>query len=134
MKLHDLQGVNHQIGGSPAAAATAVTAETIIGMAPFTSNVVGAYYIPAAAMAGAASNNRSLSIVNRGAAGAGMTALATITYTGGINGTALIANVMTLGPDVSMQLNDIITVQALVNGTGLPLPAGGLIRVNVAGG
>lgn len=134
MKLHDLQGINHTFGGSPAVAATAVTAETIIGMAPFKANVLGAYYIPAAAMAGAAANNRSLSVVNRGAAGAGVTALATITYTGGINGTALIANVMTLGADVAVQANDIITVQALVNGTGLPLPAGGFVRVNLAGG
>lgn len=133
MKLHDLQGVNGEIQEILAAAATAVTAETIIGMAPFKASVVGAYYIPAAAMAGAASNNRSISIVNRGATDAGATALATITYTGSINGTALVAQAMTLGADVSLALNDVVTAQALVNGTGLPLPAGGRVRITLNG-
>lgn len=134
MKLHDLQGSNRMPTSAPlASAATAVTAETIIGRSSFKAAVVGAWFIPAANMTGAATNNRAISLVNRGAAGAGVTALATITYTGSVNGTALIAQAMTLGADVAVASGDVITAQALVNGSGLPLTAGGVVAVELQG-
>lgn len=124
MRLHDLIGVNHVMRAAVASAATAATAETVIGRAPHKAKVAGAYFVPTSNMSGAATNNRQVSVVNRGAAGSGSTALATITYTGSINGTALVASTLTNGADVAVASGDIVTVQSLVNGSGLPAPTG----------
>lgn len=132
VKLHDLSGVNHVIRKAVAAAATAATALTVVGRAPFKAKVNGAYFIPSATMSGAATNNRIVSVVNLGAAGAGTTALASITYTAAVNGTANVASTLTNGTDVAVASGDIIAVLADVAGTGLPLPAGD-IQVELQG-
>ncbi len=132
VRLHDLSGVNHVIRHTIAAAATAGTALTVIGIAPFKAKVNGAYFIPSATMTGASAANRKLSVLNLGAAGSGSTALAAITYTGSVNGAASVASTLTNGADVTVAAGDVLAVLADVNDTGLPLVAGD-IQVNLQG-
>lgn len=127
MKLEQMQGVIQRLSQPVAAAATAVTAETIVGIAAYRSSVVGAYFVPSAAMSGAATANRKLNIVNTGQAGAGTAIPATITFTAAVDGVANDASALTVSgtaATVAVAAGDVITVQALVNSTGLPLPAG----------
>lgn len=134
MKLENMQGVVQRLQVPVPTAATAATAETMVGIAAYRSSVVGVYYVPGAAMSGAATQNRQLDVVNKGSAGAGTAVAATITFTAGVDGTAGDGKALTVSStaaNVNLAAGDVVSVQALVNGTGLPLPAGGVIVVEL---
>lgn len=87
-------------------------------------------YIPAATITGAATNNRTLNLVNKGAGGAGTTVIATLNFANGTNATADIAKAITLGvaANLAVAAGDILQWQSVHIGTGITDP-GGLVVV-----
>lgn len=90
-------------------------------------------YVPAAAITGAATNNRTLSLVNKGAAGAGTTVIATLNFASGTNAAADVARAITLSgtaANLAVAVGDILQWQSTHIGTGIADP-GGLAVVTI---
>lgn len=106
---------------------TAGTADDFVGfVAPFNMKIIGVKWIPAAAIAANGTNYFTMNLRNRGAAGAGATAIATRSYVA-TNSTANVAEAMTLSgtaADLNVAAGDVITVDKVNTGTGLAMPDG----------
>lgn len=120
---------------APAAAATA-TAQTVLGAAPWPASVTAVTYTPAGAITGAASPaSRTFTLYNRGQAGTGVTVVATLAMTAGVNAA--------LYDERTIPLSGVAGATAVVEGdvlgwesfavgaTGLADP-GGLVRVTMS--
>ncbi|MFJ9012341.1 hypothetical protein [Streptomyces canus] len=115
------------------AAATAVSDDSVVAQAPFDCTVTSVQYIPEAAITGAATNNRTVTLVNKGQAGSGSTTVATLTFDSGINGTANDEKTITLSgtaANLVLASGDTLLWRSIANGTGLADP-GGLARITV---
>jgi hypothetical protein len=115
------------------AAATAVSDDSVVAQAPFDCTVTSVQYIPEAAITGAATNNRTVTLVNKGQAGSGSTTVATLTFDSGINGTANDEKTITLSgtaANLVLAAGDTLQWRSIANGTGLADP-GGLARITV---
>lgn len=116
------------------AAATAVADDSVIAQSPFAGTVTAVQYVPEAAITGAATNNRAVSLVNKGQAGSGTTVVATLTFASGVNATANNEVALTLSAtpaDLVLAEGDTLQWRSIVNGTGLADP-GGIARVVVS--
>lgn len=116
------------------AAATAASDDTLLGQAPFAGTVTSVLYVPEAAITGAATNNRTVSLVNKGQAGSGTAIVATLTFASGTNATA--NNEVTVplsgtAADLVIAEGDTLQWRSVANGTGLADP-GGVARVSVS--
>ncbi len=109
------------------AATIAADSQSVIGEAPFAGTISRAAYVPAAAMTGATTNNRTVKVTNRGQAGAGTTIPATITFISGVNGVADDAKELTLSvtaADLVVVAGDVLTLDSVHNGSGIVDPGG----------
>jgi hypothetical protein len=70
------------------AVAAASDGDQTVGEAPFAGTVTNVTYTPEAAITGANTETRTFTLVNKGAAGAGTTVVATLAMTSGVNGVA----------------------------------------------
>jgi hypothetical protein len=116
------------------AAATAVSDDSVIAQSPFAGTVSAVQYVPEAAITGAATNNRTVSLVNKGAAGSGSTVVATLTFASGTNATANNEVSLTLSStaaDLVVAEGDTLQWRSIANGTGLADP-GGVAKVSVS--
>ena len=108
--------------------------EQQICVAPWAGTLAGATYIPEAAVTGVATNNKSVNVRNRGAAGSGTTIMATLTFAAGTNGVAFDESTVALsGTAANLNFNqgDVLTASSTVNGTGMTLPEG-KVRVTLS--
>lgn len=118
------------------AAATAASDDTLLGQAPFAGTVTSVLYVPEAAITGAATNNRTVSLVNKGQDGTGTAIVATLTFASGTNAAA--NNEVTVplsgtAADLVIADGDTLQWRSVANGTGLADP-GGVARVSVSRG
>ena len=116
------------------AAATAASDDSVIAQAPFDGTVTAVQYVPEAAITGAATNNRTVTLVNKGQAGSGSTTVATLTFDSGVNGTANDEKTITLSgtaANLNVVAGDTLQWRSIANGTGLADP-GGLVRITVS--
>lgn len=116
------------------AVATATSTSTVDMEAQFPGTVSAVTYIPSSTITGAATNNRTVSLVNKGSAGSGNTVIATLTFASGTNATANVETTIPLsGTAANLVVNqgDILQWQSTANGTGLADP-GGLTRVTIS--
>ena len=108
-------------------ASVANTPDEYIGFAaPFNMAITAVKWIPAAAVTANGSNFQTLSVRNRGAAGAGTALPASRSYAA-TNSVAQVPEAMTLSgtaTDLLVTAGDVITVQRLVTGTGVIVPSG----------
>jgi hypothetical protein len=91
-------------------------------------------YAPVTAITGANTNTRSVSLVNKGQAGAGSTVIATIQYNSGVNAAASDENTVTLSgtpANLVVAAGDILQWQSTAVGTGIADP-GGLVAVTIS--
>ncbi|GIE30165.1 hypothetical protein Ait01nite_032100 [Actinoplanes italicus] len=96
--------------------------------------VASVTYAPIAAITGANTNTRSVSLVNKGQSGAGNTVVATIQYNSGVNAAASDENTVTLSgtpANLTVAAGDILQWQSTAVGTGIADP-GGLVCVTVS--
>lgn len=118
---------------APPVATAGNDADTPVFVAPFACTVTAVTYVPSATITGAATNNRTLSLRNKGQAGAGTTVVATLNFANGVNATAFDEKAITLSStpaDLVLAAGDVLALQSLHVGTGITDP-GGLVRVSV---
>jgi hypothetical protein len=108
--------------------------DTVLTQVPFDCAVTAVEYVAEAAITGAATNNRTVSLVNKGQAGSGTTTVASVTFGNGTNAAANDERALTLSAtaaDLNLAQGDTLQWRSIHNGTGITDP-GGLVRVTVA--
>lgn len=108
--------------------------DTVIGQAQFAGTVTRVEYVPEAAITGAATNNRTLSLINKGQAGSGTTVVASLNFGNGTNATANNEVALTLSAtasDLVIAEGDTLVWRSLHIGTGITDP-GGVARVTMS--
>lgn len=109
-------------------------ATTIVGEAPFAGVITGVAYVPAAAITGAATNNRAVSLVNKGQTGVGTAVPATLGFGNTVNAAAFDEKALTLSgtaADLVVAAGDVFAWTSIHVGTGIADP-GGVVRVTVS--
>jgi hypothetical protein len=107
--------------------------DTVIAQAPFDCTVTAVQYVPEAAITGANTNTRSVSLINKGAAGSGTTSVAALQFDSGVNASANDEKAITLSgtaANLVLAAGDTLLWRSLHIGTGQTDP-GGLVRVTV---
>lgn len=104
-------------------------------VAPFAGTVTACRVIPAAAgITGAATNNRSHTLYNRGAAGAGTTVVAQRSYGNGTNSPQRVSTAVALSgtpANLVVAAGDVLEWESLHVGTGIADP-GCLVEVDIS--
>jgi hypothetical protein len=101
---------------------------------PSDGTVSAVTYATVTAITGANTNTRSVSLVNKGQAGAGSTAIATLQFNSGVNTVASDETTITLSgtaANLNVVAGDILQWQSTAVGTGIADP-GGLVAVTIA--
>jgi len=117
----------------PAVDTAGDTEDTVLGQAPFDCTVTSVEYIPEAAITGAATNNRTISLVNKGQAGSGATSVASLSFASGTTAAAYNERALTLSgtaANLDLSAGDTLQFRSVAVGTGITDP-GGLVRVAV---
>jgi hypothetical protein len=99
----------------------------------FPGTVTAVTYSPDATITGAATNNRTVSLVNKGQAGSGTTVVATLNFASGTNATGGDEKAIPLSgtaANLVVASGDVLEWQSTHIGTGITDP-GGLVRVNI---
>lgn len=89
--------------------------------------VTAVSYIPIATITGAATNNRTLNLINKGPTGALSTAVATLNYANAVNTNAWNVQALTLSAtpaNLVVAVGDVLQWQSLHVGTGIVDPGG----------
>jgi hypothetical protein len=118
----------------PAVTTAGNSDDSVLAQSPYAGTVTAVQYVPEAAITGAATNNRTVSLVNKGQAGSGTTVVATLTFASGTNATANNEVSLTLSStaaDLVVAEGDTLQWRSIANGTGLADP-GGIARVGVS--
>jgi len=109
--------------------------DTVLTQAPFDCTVTAVEYVPEAAITGAATNHRTFSLVNKGAAGSSSTTVASLAFdSGSVTATANNEKAITLSgtaANLDLAAGDTLLWRSVHIGTGITDP-GGLVRVTVA--
>jgi hypothetical protein len=108
--------------------------DTIVGQAPFAGTVTAVEYVPEAGITGAATNHRTVSLVNKGAAGSGTTTVASLTFDNGVNATANNERTVTLSgtaANLVVAAGDTLLWRSVHVASGITDP-GGLVRVTIS--
>lgn len=108
--------------------------DTVFAQAPFAGTVTAVQYVPEAAITGAATNNRTLSLINKGQAGSGTTVVASLNFGNGTNAAAFNERDITLSvtaADLVVAEGDTLMWRSLHIGTGIADP-GGVARVTIS--
>jgi hypothetical protein len=107
--------------------------DTPVDQAPFDGTVSSVQYVPAATITGANTNTRSVTLFNKGQAGAGTTTVATLQFDSGVNATADDEKTITLSgtpANLTVAAGDTLLWRSLHVGTGITDP-GGLVRITI---
>lgn len=118
----------------PAVATAGNDDDTVVCTVPFAGTVTAVEYIPEAAITGAATNNRTVSLINKGQDGSGNTTVASLSFGNGVNAAASDSKAVTLsGTPGNLQVaeGDVLVWRSLHVGTGITDP-GGLARVTIS--
>lgn len=111
----------------------AVAGDQTIGEAPFACTLTAASFTPEAAITGATATARTFTIVNKGAAGAGTTVMATLAFIDTVDGVAFDEKAFTLSAvanATAAAAGDILAVVEAVAGGGTANP-GGLVQLEL---
>jgi hypothetical protein len=117
----------------PVAAAAAGATTSGVARAPFAGTVTSVTYVGAAAITGAATNNRTHSVLNRLQDGSGSAVAASLNYASGTNAAAFDEKDITLSgtpANLVVAEGDILEARSAFVGTGIAEP-GGVMLVTV---
>lgn len=112
---------------APAVGTAGNDASTPAVEAPFDGTVTGVTYVPAATITGAATNNRTVSLVNKGQDGSGTTVVASLNFGNGTNAAAFDEKAITLSvtaADLVVAAGDELAWLSTHIGTGITDPGG----------
>lgn len=110
--------------------------DTVLAQAPFAGTVTAVQYVPEAAITGAATNHRTISLVNKGQAGSGTTTIASLTFDNGVNATANNEVSLTLSgtaANLVVAEGDTLQWRSIHVASGIADP-GGIARVTLSRG
>jgi hypothetical protein len=119
--------------GDTDAVAAGSDATVNVGRAPFSGTVTQATYAPNATLTGANTDSRTLSIINKGQSGTGITSVATLAFTSGVNAPASDEKALTLSgtaANLNVAQGDILAFVSTHVGAGLADP-GGLVEIDI---
>lgn len=119
---------------APAVAATS-DATTNVAEAPFAGTVSEVSYIPDAAITGANTDTRTISLINKGADGTGTTVVATLALTSGVNAAASDEKALTLSAvagATTVADGDILAFKSTHSGSSGLADPGGLVEVEIS--
>jgi hypothetical protein len=108
--------------------------DTVLGQAPFACTVTAVQYVPEAAITGADTNSRTVSLVNKGQVGSGTTTVASLALTNGVNAAANDEKTITLSgtaANLVLAAGDTLQWRSIHVGTGITDP-GGVVRVTIS--
>lgn len=108
-------------------ASGAAVSSSVIVRAPFAGTVTAVTYAPVAAITGAATNSRTVSVVNHGQSGSGSTSVASLALLAGVNAAAFAAKAVTLtatAADKVVATGDVLEFKSLSVGSGIADPGG----------
>lgn len=117
----------------PPVATAGNDADTPVFVAPFACTVTSVTYTPSATITGAATNNRTLNLRNKGLTGVGTTVVASLNFASGVNADAFDEKAITLSgtpANLVLAAGDVLALQSLPILTGITDP-GGMLRVTV---
>lgn len=106
---------------------------TVAGVVAEDATVTAVTYITPSAVTGADTNSRTVSVINKGAAGSGSTSVASLALTNGVNTTAFVPKTITLSAtaaNLDVSAGDVLVFNSLHVGTGITDP-GGLLRITL---
>jgi hypothetical protein len=115
-----------------AAVSGGADANTPVFVAPFAATVTSVQYVTPSAITGADTNSRTVSLINKGAAGSGSTAVATLALVSGVNTVAYVPKAITLSgtaANLVLAAGDVLNWNSLHVGTGIA-DTGGLVVVS----
>jgi len=98
---------------------------------PFPATITAVKYTPSAAITGAVTNSRTLSVVNKGSGGAGTATPASLALVVGVNPAADIDQALTLSgtaANLTVAAGDVLVFNSTHVGTGIADP-GGILTV-----
>lgn len=108
--------------------------QSVIGEAPFDGTVTRAVYIPAAAITGAATNYRTISVTNRAQDGTGTTVVATLAFSSsGVTAAkddARTVPLSTTAAHLVVAAGDVLTFDSVHTASGLADP-GGTVEIEI---
>jgi hypothetical protein len=110
------------------AVAIGATASTGVGEAPYAGSVTSVTYTPVAAITGAATNNRTVSLINRAQDGTGAVVIATLNFAAGVNAAAFDEKPIPITGVATVAQGDVLEFRSAAVGTGIVDPGG---RVSV---
>lgn len=108
--------------------------DTVVCAAPFTGTVTAVEYIPETTITGAATNNRTVSLVNKGQDGSGSAVVATLSFGSGTNAAGADSKTIPLSgtaANLNVAEGDVLVWRSVHVGTGIADP-GGLARVTIS--
>lgn len=108
--------------------------DSVAAVVPFNATVTAVQYVPAAAVTGAATNNRTISLVNKGQAGSDSTSVASLTFANAVNAAAATPKAVTLSAtaaNLDVTAGDTLLWRSIHNATGITDP-GGFVRVSLS--
>jgi hypothetical protein len=126
-------GTSRQVVVQPQATAGGDT-NTNVMIVPSACTVTSVTYAPVTAITGAATNTRSVSLVNKGLDGSGVAVVATIQYNNGVNAAAADENPVTLSgtpANLNLAAGVLLQWQSTHIGTGIADP-GGLVNITTS--
>lgn len=126
-------GAGHQMAVQPQATAGNDTNSNIY-VVPRDSTVSSVTYSPVTAITGANTNTRSVSLVNKGTDGTGVTVIATLQFNSGVNAAAAAPTTVTLSgtsANLNVTAGQVLQWQSTHVGTGISDP-GGLVTVGLS--
>ncbi len=115
---------------------TDVEDTTVIGEVEYDGTVTSVSYTPEADITGAATNHRSISVINKGLDGNGTTVVATLAFDSGVNASDFDEKAITLSVvegATDVLAGQILACASLTPGSGIADP-GGTIRVEISRG
>jgi hypothetical protein len=121
-------------GTQPAITTIGNSDTSMLGEAPFAGTVTSVTYTPDGDITGAATHNRTFEVVNRGAAGAGTTSVASLNMASGVNATGGDEKTITLSgtaANLVVAAGDILAFKSTAVGNGIADP-GGLVQVTIS--
>lgn len=104
-----------------------------VAVCEYNGTVTSVTYTPDGTITGAATNNRTVQLVNKGQSGAGSTVIATLNFANGTNATAGDEKTIPLSgtpANLVVAAGDVLEWQSNAVGTGIADP-GGLVKVNI---
>lgn len=118
----------------PAVSTAGNDEDTVIGVVPFDGVITAVGYVPESTITGAATNNRTVSVVNKGQDGSGTATAATLSFGAGTNAAGLDEKAVPLSgtaDNLKVTAGDTLLWRSTHVGTGITDP-GGFVRVTLS--